>query len=150
MVGRRDEGSGEAMVDVTYRQSAGERQLVAVMQKLYLCASTEFLMAITDFFLQALSAAPKDRLALKQTAEPQAETKMGKNRRRNGEACQPSSPSLMVVVMVNSQDLLTGSSTETPSQFVLMMNLRHQICDSATGGLVTLEFFTRNMSICFS
>lgn len=87
MVGRRDEDSGEAMVDVTYRQSAGERQLVAVMQKLYLCASTEFLMAITDFFLQALSSAPKDRLPLKQTAEPQAETKMGKNRRRSSEAC---------------------------------------------------------------
>lgn len=81
MVGRRDEDSGEAMVDVTYRQSAGERQLVAVMQKIYLCASTEFLMAITDFFLQALSSAPKDRLALKQATEPQAETKMGKNRR---------------------------------------------------------------------
>lgn len=77
------------MVDVTYRQSAGERQLVAVMQKLYLCASTEFLVAITDFFLQALSSAPKtDRLALKQTAEPQAETKMGKNRRWSSEACR--------------------------------------------------------------
>lgn len=98
MVGRRDEDSGEPMVDVTYRQSAGERQLVAVMQKLYLCASTEFLMAITDFFLQAVSSAPKDRLALRQTAEPQAETKMGKNRRWRREACQPSSPSLIVTV----------------------------------------------------
>lgn len=88
------------------------------MQKLYLCASTEFLMAITDFFLQALSSAPKDRLALKQTAEPQSDTKMGKNRRWSGEACRPSPPSLMVVVMVNAQDLLTGSSTEMASQMI--------------------------------
>uniref|UniRef100_A0A8D3DRE7 Vacuolar protein sorting-associated protein 13C n=1 Tax=Scophthalmus maximus TaxID=52904 RepID=A0A8D3DRE7_SCOMX len=54
MIGRRDQESSEAMVDVTYRQSAGEREVVAVLQKLYLCASVEFLMAVADFFLQAL------------------------------------------------------------------------------------------------
>uniref|UniRef100_A0A3B4TYL0 Vacuolar protein sorting 13 homolog C n=1 Tax=Seriola dumerili TaxID=41447 RepID=A0A3B4TYL0_SERDU len=54
MVGRRDEDSLESMIDVTYRQSGGERELVAVLQKLYLCASVEFLMAVADFFLQAL------------------------------------------------------------------------------------------------
>lgn len=79
MVGRRDEGSEEAMVDVTYRQSARERHLVAILQKLYLCASTEFLMAVTDFFLQALAAAPlpKERLTQRQSAEPQADGKLG-------------------------------------------------------------------------
>lgn len=67
------------MVDVTYRQSARERQLVAILQKLYLCASTEFLMAVTDFFLQALAAAPppKERLMQRQSAEPQADAKLG-------------------------------------------------------------------------
>lgn len=79
MVGRRDEDSEEAMVDVMYRQSAKERHLAAVLQKLYLCASTEFLMAVTDFFLQALAAAPlpKERLPQRQSAEPQADTKLG-------------------------------------------------------------------------
>ncbi|XP_068584903.1 intermembrane lipid transfer protein VPS13C isoform X2 [Cebidichthys violaceus] len=85
MVGRRDEESPEAMIDVTYRQSAGEREVVAVLQKLYLCASVEFLMAVADFFLQALpqSSAPTaasapntDRLPLRQTAEPRADAKM--------------------------------------------------------------------------
>ncbi|XP_029622522.1 vacuolar protein sorting-associated protein 13C-like [Salmo trutta] len=54
MVGKRDETSEEAMIDVTYTQSASERQVVAVLQKLYLCASVEFLMAVVDFFIQAL------------------------------------------------------------------------------------------------
>ncbi|XP_075873846.1 intermembrane lipid transfer protein VPS13C isoform X3 [Nelusetta ayraudi] len=78
MVGRQDEGSEEAMVDVTYRQSARERKLVAILQKFYLCASTEFLMAVTDFFLQALAAAPlpKERLTQRQSAEPQADGKL--------------------------------------------------------------------------
>lgn len=78
MVGRRDEDSEEAMVDVTYRQNARERRLEAILQKLYLCASTEFLMAVTDFFLQALAAAPpKERLPPRQIAEPQVDTRLG-------------------------------------------------------------------------
>nr|XP_046254686.1 vacuolar protein sorting-associated protein 13C isoform X2 [Scatophagus argus] len=82
MVGRRDEGSSDAMIDVTYRQSAGEREVVAVLQKLYMCASVEFLMAVTEFFLQALpqsstlsTSAPSNRQPLRQSAEPRANVK---------------------------------------------------------------------------
>lgn len=87
MVGRRDEQSSEAMIDVTYRQSAGEREVVAVLQKLNVCASVEFLMAVTDFFLQALpqssypTSAPSDRLPLRQTAEPRASAKTGETQK---------------------------------------------------------------------
>ncbi|XP_062245681.1 intermembrane lipid transfer protein VPS13C isoform X2 [Platichthys flesus] len=83
MVRRRDESSSETMIDVTYRQGAAERGVVAVLQKLYLCVSVEFLMAVADFFLQALpqdsaltsAPAPGDRLPLRQTAEPRADAK---------------------------------------------------------------------------
>ncbi|XP_025764030.1 vacuolar protein sorting-associated protein 13C isoform X7 [Oreochromis niloticus] len=83
MVRQRDEDSSGDTIDVTYRQSAAEREVVAVLQKLYLCASVEFLMAVGDFFLQALpqssaptaTSAPSDRLQLRQTTEPQADPK---------------------------------------------------------------------------
>ncbi|XP_076880007.1 intermembrane lipid transfer protein VPS13C isoform X2 [Brachyhypopomus gauderio] len=58
MLGRRDEESSDAMIDVTYSQKAGEHSVVAVLQKLYLCASVEFLMAVADFFIKALPQAP--------------------------------------------------------------------------------------------
>uniref|UniRef100_A0A3B1ISC6 Vacuolar protein sorting 13 homolog C n=1 Tax=Astyanax mexicanus TaxID=7994 RepID=A0A3B1ISC6_ASTMX len=54
MLGKRDEDSADAMIDVTYSQSGGERSVIAVLQKLYLCGSVEFLMAVGEFFLQAL------------------------------------------------------------------------------------------------
>ncbi|XP_008400932.1 vacuolar protein sorting-associated protein 13C isoform X3 [Poecilia reticulata] len=83
MVGQRDEDVSQAMVDMTLRQGPVERDLVAVLQKLYLCASVEFLMAVADFFLQALPpspaaagpVAPSNKLPLKQIAEPRSETK---------------------------------------------------------------------------
>ncbi|XP_053369844.1 intermembrane lipid transfer protein VPS13C isoform X1 [Clarias gariepinus] len=54
MLGKRDDSS-DAMIDVTYLQNREECSVVAVFQKLYLCASMEFLMAVADFFIQALS-----------------------------------------------------------------------------------------------
>ncbi|KAM7424819.1 hypothetical protein PAMA_000939 [Pampus argenteus] len=83
MVGQRDEQSSEAMIDVTYCQTGEEREVVAVLQKLYLCASMEFLMDVADFFLQALpqtpianeTSMPSDRLPLKLTSEPRSDTK---------------------------------------------------------------------------
>lgn len=98
MVRQRDEESSGVTIDVTYRQSAAEREVVAILQKLYLCASVEFLMAVGDFFLQALpqssappaTSAPSDRLQLRQTTEPRADPKTGKigtpdpNRRGGG------------------------------------------------------------------
>ncbi|KAM4592302.1 intermembrane lipid transfer protein VPS13C isoform 6-T6 [Odontesthes bonariensis] len=83
MIGQKEEDSQEPMVDLTYQQGAAGRELVMVLQKLYLCASVEFLMAVADFILQALpqssppttSAASGDRLLLRQTAEPRADAK---------------------------------------------------------------------------
>uniref|UniRef100_A0A3Q2W3G1 Vacuolar protein sorting 13 homolog C n=1 Tax=Haplochromis burtoni TaxID=8153 RepID=A0A3Q2W3G1_HAPBU len=90
MVRQRDEESSGVTIDVTYRQSAAEREVVAILQKLYLCASVEFLMAVGDFFLQALpqssappaTSAPSDRLQLRQTTEPRADPKTVKTRLR--------------------------------------------------------------------
>uniref|UniRef100_A0A3Q3D817 Vacuolar protein sorting 13 homolog C n=1 Tax=Hippocampus comes TaxID=109280 RepID=A0A3Q3D817_HIPCM len=83
MVSRQDSESSEAMIDVVYRQSGADRSVVAVLHKLYVCASVEFLMAVADFFLQALprrppqniGAAPSDRLPLRPAAEPRSEAK---------------------------------------------------------------------------
>ncbi|XP_036442421.1 vacuolar protein sorting-associated protein 13C isoform X5 [Colossoma macropomum] len=83
MLGKRDQESSDAMIDVTYSQSGDERSVVAVLQKLYLCASVEFLMAVAEFFLQAMPQAPAaasdkhSQLSFKQIPEPknQGETR---------------------------------------------------------------------------
>lgn len=89
MLGRRDEETSEPMIDVKYSQSEEERSVVAVLQKLYLCASVEFLMAVGDFFVQALPTSPPaqnqrdktSQLPLKHVSEPkiQSEPKAGVN-----------------------------------------------------------------------
>ena len=90
MVDKRDEESDQAMIDVTYRQSAQEREVVAVLQNLYLCASVEFLMAVADFFIQAMPQSPPVparsaqpdktiQLPLKQLAEPRARPNSGED-----------------------------------------------------------------------
>uniref|UniRef100_A0A8C1QL03 Vacuolar protein sorting 13 homolog C n=1 Tax=Cyprinus carpio TaxID=7962 RepID=A0A8C1QL03_CYPCA len=80
MLGRRDEETSEPMIDMTYSQSADERSVVAVLQKLYLCASVEFLLAVADFFVQALPSSPPtqrdktNQLPLKYVSEPKIQS----------------------------------------------------------------------------
>ncbi|XP_061669454.1 intermembrane lipid transfer protein VPS13C isoform X3 [Syngnathoides biaculeatus] len=84
MLSRRDSQSSEVMIDLTYRQSPNDRSVVAILQKLSVCASVDFLVAVADFFLQALprrppqntGGVPSGRTAFRQTAEqrPGAET----------------------------------------------------------------------------
>uniref|UniRef100_A0A8C1KHE7 Vacuolar protein sorting 13 homolog C n=1 Tax=Cyprinus carpio TaxID=7962 RepID=A0A8C1KHE7_CYPCA len=76
----RDEETSEPMIDMTYSQSADERSVVAVLQKLYLCASVEFLLAVADFFVQALPSSPPtqrdktNQLPLKYVSEPKIQS----------------------------------------------------------------------------
>ncbi|XP_052457976.1 intermembrane lipid transfer protein VPS13C isoform X3 [Carassius gibelio] len=80
MLGRRDEETSEPMIDMTYSQSADERSVVAVLQKLYLCASVEFLLAVADFFVQALPSSPPtqrektNQLPLRYVSEPKIQS----------------------------------------------------------------------------
>ncbi|XP_065123827.1 intermembrane lipid transfer protein VPS13C isoform X1 [Paramisgurnus dabryanus] len=83
MLGRRDEKTSEPMIDVKYVQSADERSVVAVLQKLYLCASVEFLLAVGDFFVQAMPTSPPaqrdktNQLPLKHVLEPTIQSEPG-------------------------------------------------------------------------
>nr|XP_015199111.1 PREDICTED: vacuolar protein sorting-associated protein 13C isoform X5 [Lepisosteus oculatus] len=76
MVGRKTEDSDDVMIEVTFKQSNLERSVVAVLQKLYLCASVEFLMAVADFFIKAVPQNPpalpekSNQLQLKQVSLP--------------------------------------------------------------------------------
>lgn len=89
MIGHRDEDISKPMINVVFRQRAGGQDLEAVLQKLYLCASVEFLMAVTEFFLQALpqsvnqssTSAPSDRLLQsRRSTEPRTDSKTSKIR----------------------------------------------------------------------
>ena len=83
MLGRRDEESSAAMIDVAYTQNRSDRKVVVVLQNLYLCASVEFLLAVADFFIQAMPQTKVDKanqLQVKQLSDARgaAQTPSGK------------------------------------------------------------------------
>uniref|UniRef100_A0A3B1JJN7 Vacuolar protein sorting 13 homolog C n=1 Tax=Astyanax mexicanus TaxID=7994 RepID=A0A3B1JJN7_ASTMX len=102
MLGKRDEDSADAMIDVTYSQSGGERSVIAVLQKLYLCGSVEFLMAVGEFFLQALPKTQPPAPAL-----PPAPA--------------PDKPSLLPFKHVSEQKINSGAKTAPGQKMVLRM-----------------------------
>lgn len=70
MVDKKDDQSDSSMIDINYSHQESGSNIGAVLDKLYLCASVEFLLTVADFFLKSLSAASTERSAhvqLKQT-----------------------------------------------------------------------------------
>ncbi|XP_041074256.1 vacuolar protein sorting-associated protein 13C-like [Polyodon spathula] len=76
MVDRKDDGGDSVMIDLSFTQRQGESSVVAVLQKLYVCASVEFLLAVADFFIKAMPQGPtpdkSNLLQLKQVNVPRA------------------------------------------------------------------------------
>uniref|UniRef100_A0A452VIX7 Vacuolar protein sorting 13 homolog C n=1 Tax=Ursus maritimus TaxID=29073 RepID=A0A452VIX7_URSMA len=50
---KNDQGDNSSMIDISYKQSKTGSHIDAVLDKLYVCASVEFLMTVADFFIKA-------------------------------------------------------------------------------------------------
>ncbi|XP_063782573.1 intermembrane lipid transfer protein VPS13C isoform X2 [Pseudophryne corroboree] len=58
MIDKKDTSSTRNMIDINYKQSGLERSITAILDKLYVCASVEFLLTVADFFIQAMPQSP--------------------------------------------------------------------------------------------
>ncbi|XP_039076232.1 vacuolar protein sorting-associated protein 13C isoform X2 [Hyaena hyaena] len=79
---RNDQDDNSSMIDISYQQSKNGTHIDAVLDKLYVCASVEFLMTVADFFIKAVSQDPENmakeaQIPLRQTAT--AKIKMEKD-----------------------------------------------------------------------
>ncbi|ELW71324.1 Vacuolar protein sorting-associated protein 13C [Tupaia chinensis] len=77
MIDRKsDQDNNSSMIDVSYKQDRNGSQIDAVLDKLYVCASVEFLMTVADFFIKAMPQSPenvaKETQILRQTAAGKA------------------------------------------------------------------------------
>ncbi|XP_077174397.1 intermembrane lipid transfer protein VPS13C isoform X2 [Paroedura picta] len=60
MIDKRSDPSNNVMVRINYKQDKSGGNVAASLDKLYLCASVEFLLTVAEFFLQSVPAAPSE------------------------------------------------------------------------------------------
>ncbi|KAM8783626.1 intermembrane lipid transfer protein VPS13C isoform 3-T3 [Rhynchonycteris naso] len=71
---KNDQDNNSSMIDVSYKQGKdGRSHLDAILDKLYVCASVEFLMTVADFFIKAMPQSPENmakevQIPLRQTS----------------------------------------------------------------------------------
>ncbi|XP_060115875.1 intermembrane lipid transfer protein VPS13C isoform X1 [Heteronotia binoei] len=58
MIDKKDGESNNVMIKINYKQDKSGSDVVAILDKLYLCASVEFLLTVAEFFLKSMPAAP--------------------------------------------------------------------------------------------
>ncbi|XP_076984207.1 intermembrane lipid transfer protein VPS13C isoform X2 [Tamandua tetradactyla] len=73
MIDRKNDQDNSSMVDIHYKQDKNGRQIDGILDKLYVCASVEFLMTVADFFIKAMPQSPENmaketQIPLRQTA----------------------------------------------------------------------------------
>ena len=70
---KNGQDNSSSMIDVSYTQDKNGSHIDAVLDKLYVCASVEFLMTVADFFIKAVPQSPENmakesQIPLRQTA----------------------------------------------------------------------------------
>ncbi|XP_068000131.1 intermembrane lipid transfer protein VPS13C isoform X2 [Melanerpes formicivorus] len=63
MIDKKDDTNDSSMIDISYKQDKNGTEVVAVLDKLYICASMEFLLAVADFFINSMPASSTERSA---------------------------------------------------------------------------------------
>ncbi|XP_075288131.1 intermembrane lipid transfer protein VPS13C isoform X2 [Opisthocomus hoazin] len=63
MIDKKDDTNDSSMIDVSYKQNENGTEVIAVLDKLYICASMEFLLTVADFFINSMPASSTERSA---------------------------------------------------------------------------------------
>ncbi|XP_073435523.1 intermembrane lipid transfer protein VPS13C isoform X2 [Dendrobates tinctorius] len=75
MIDQKDASCTRSMIDISYKQIGQDRSITAILEKLYVCASVEFLMTVADFFIQAMPQSPASEKPLQIHSRPSTPTK---------------------------------------------------------------------------
>uniref|UniRef100_A0A663ML93 Vacuolar protein sorting 13 homolog C n=1 Tax=Athene cunicularia TaxID=194338 RepID=A0A663ML93_ATHCN len=63
MIDKKDDTNDSSMIDISYKQDKNGTEVVAVLDKLYICASMEFLLTVADFFINSMPTSSTERSA---------------------------------------------------------------------------------------
>ncbi|XP_069621703.1 intermembrane lipid transfer protein VPS13C isoform X2 [Ranitomeya imitator] len=75
MIDQKDASCTRSMIDISYKQIGQDRSITAILEKLYVCASVEFLMTVADFFIHAMPQSPATEKPLQIHSRPSTPTK---------------------------------------------------------------------------
>ncbi|MBZ3889115.1 Vacuolar protein sorting-associated protein 13C [Sciurus carolinensis] len=84
---KNDQDSNSSMIDISYKQDKNGSQIEAVLDKLYVCASVEFLMTVADFFIKAVPQRPENMA--KEIQIPPRQTATGKVKIEKDDSIRP-------------------------------------------------------------
>uniref|UniRef100_A0A2K6GHK6 Vacuolar protein sorting 13 homolog C n=1 Tax=Propithecus coquereli TaxID=379532 RepID=A0A2K6GHK6_PROCO len=83
---KNDQDNNSSMIDISYKQDKNGSHIDAVLYKLYVCASVEFLMIVADFFIKAVPQSPENMA--KETQFPR-QTVTGKVKTEKDDSVRP-------------------------------------------------------------
>ncbi|XP_006831641.1 PREDICTED: vacuolar protein sorting-associated protein 13C isoform X1 [Chrysochloris asiatica] len=85
---KADQDNNSSMIDISYKQDKTGSHIDAVLDKLYVCASVEFLMTVAEFFIKAMPQSPEHsaketQISLRQTGTARSKSEKDDSVRPN-------------------------------------------------------------------
>lgn len=80
MIDKKDDTNDSSMIDIRYKQVKNGTEIVAVLDKMYICASMEFLLTVAHFFIKSMPVSSAERSAqfqLKQVTSGKSKAETG-------------------------------------------------------------------------
>ncbi|KAG8507019.1 Vacuolar protein sorting-associated protein 13C, partial [Galemys pyrenaicus] len=87
MIDRKVQDSNLSMIEILYKQDNNGSHIDAVLDKLYVCASVEFLMTVADFFVKAVPQSPENMA--KEVQIPLRQTVTAKSKIEKDDSVRP-------------------------------------------------------------
>ncbi|XP_061451865.1 intermembrane lipid transfer protein VPS13C isoform X2 [Rhineura floridana] len=99
MIDKKDSKDENVMIDISYKQDKNGSEIVSTLDKLYLCASVEFLLTVADFFVKSMPAASMERSA-------QIQLKHATHGKLKPEKDTSLQPSMMMIVRIMEPEIV--------------------------------------------
>uniref|UniRef100_A0A8D1HWL3 Vacuolar protein sorting 13 homolog C n=1 Tax=Sus scrofa TaxID=9823 RepID=A0A8D1HWL3_PIG len=84
---KNGQNDNSSMIDISYKQGKNGSHVDAVLDKLYVCASVEFLMTVADFFIKAVPQSPEN--TTKESQIPLRQTALAKIKMEKDDSVRP-------------------------------------------------------------
>ncbi|XP_063099462.1 intermembrane lipid transfer protein VPS13C isoform X5 [Cavia porcellus] len=125
---KNDQDSSSSMIDIHYKQDKNTSLIDAVLDKLYVCASVEFLMTVADFFIKAVPQSPEN--TAKEIQMPSRHITMGKVKTEKDDSARRN---MTLKAKIIDPEVVFVASLSRADAPALSASFQCKLCVSASG-----------------
>ncbi|XP_023568424.1 vacuolar protein sorting-associated protein 13C [Octodon degus] len=139
---KNDRDNNSSMIDISYKQDKNGSLIDAVLDKLYVCASVEFLMTVADFFMNAVPQSPEN--TAKETQIPSRQSPAGRVKAEKDDSARRN---VTLKAMITDPEVVFVANLSRADAPALTASFQCNLSVSASGLEQMMEASVRDLKV---